>query len=316
MDEVSRSFRAMNTDVLAVIAVDPDRRDDASGALDGVETLFADVERCLSRFQPSSELSRLNRSCGAPFEASALLFAVVEDALAAARLTDGLFDPTVLDALETAGYDRSFELLASAPIDSSAPTIRARAAARCAWRDVRVDARRQVISLPVGRGIDLGGIGKGWTVDRAAEKLRAFGNFAVDAGGDLYAAGVQADGTPWTVGVEDPRNRDRDLLVLAVRDRAVATSTVARRRWWRDGRERHHLIDPRTGQPSRSGVVSVTVVADSVARAEILTKAALILGPEEGLRFLDRQPGVAGLLVLDDGRSLCTAGFHEVQYGA
>jgi thiamine biosynthesis lipoprotein len=106
------------------------------------------------------------------------------------------------------------------------------------------------------------------------------------------------------VGVEDPLAPQRDLLVLAVRDRAVATSTTMRRRWLRDGVVRHHLIDPRNGAPAATGVLAATVVAPTTAGAETLAKAALLLGPDAGLAFLDRQPDAAGALVCAGGRVL------------
>jgi thiamine biosynthesis lipoprotein len=162
--------------------------------------------------------------------------------------------------------------------------------------------------------LDLGGIAKGWTVDLAVSRLSAFENFAIDAGGDLYASGYQADGTVWTAGVENPFDVEQDIAVLAVRNRAVATSTVARRHWHRQGRLRHHLIDPRTGQPSTSGVLAATVMADTVARAEVLAKVALLLGPEQGLQFLAEQKDASGLLVLADGRILPVNADSEVQY--
>ena len=310
--EVSRAFRAMNTEVTAIIVAEREREDEAACALGRVETLFAEVEAALSRFRPESELSALNRAAGAPFLASPLLFEVVTLALEAARATDGLFDPTVLGALAAAGYDRSFELLTADAASAHPPPP----SAPGSWRDVRLDPARRIIHLPPGCGLDLGGIGKGWAVDQAVEALRPFGSFAVDAGGDLYAAGTQADGSPWTVGVEDPRDAERDLLVLAVRDRAVATSSVARRRWRQGGQERHHLIDPRTGLPAESGVLSVTVVAGTVARAEVIAKVALLLGPDEGWRFLDGQPDTSGLLVLADGQVELSAGLGEARHVA
>ncbi|HEX5503654.1 MAG TPA: FAD:protein FMN transferase, partial [Thermomicrobiales bacterium] len=289
----------MNAEVLVIVVAGDGGHGEAMAAARDVERLFARVEAALSRFRPASELSRLNRAAGRPFRASPLLFAVVSAALAAARETGGLFDPTVLGALVAAGYDRSFELLAAGP-DGPPPAAPPRP--RCDWRDVALDERAGTIALPAGCGLDLGGIGKGWAVDRAVDRLRPRGNFVIDAGGDLYAAGAQAGGAPWTVGVADPHVPARDLLVLTPRDRAVATSTTARRRWKRGGVERHHLIDPRTGAPATSGVVSATVVAESVARAEVLAKVALLLGPRAGRAFLDRQAGVPGILVHADGR--------------
>lgn len=317
MREIWHSFRAMNTDVRSVVVVEADETPDAEQAIREVETVFATVEDALSRFRPESELSRLNRASvdrasyqsGAPFQASPLLFTVAVVALEAARETRGLFDPTVLGALVVAGYDRSFEDL---------PIERPRAATspwktRPRWDAVTLDPVSRTISLPPGLGLDLGGIGKGWAVDRAIERLRRFSGFGIDAGGDLYCHGKQADGRPWTVGVEDPRSPGRDVWILSVDDHAVATSSVTRRRWLSAGRQNHHLIDPRTGQPAETDVLSATVIAGSVARAETLTKAALLLGSEAGVRFLNQYPNTAGILVRSDGRVLRSAGFSERQ---
>jgi thiamine biosynthesis lipoprotein len=311
MVEVTRRFRAMNTDVLAVVAVGVTEEAPAAVALEEIERLFASVEACASRFRPDSELSQLNRSAGRPFAASPVLYALVEAALQGAAETEGAFDPTLLDALERAGYDRSFDQLPDerpSPSEGGGPTSEGDSpalpvAGAADWRRIRLDPEGRTITLPPGCRIDLGGIGKGWTVDEARARLRegGFRDFALDAGGDLYAAGRQGDGEPWSVGVADPDRPEQDLAVLAVDGRAVATSTTARRRWRIEGEARHHLIDPRTRRPAASGVVSATVEADSVARAEVLAKAALVLGPEEGRALLERR-GVAGLLVLDSGK--------------
>jgi len=184
------------------------------------------------------------------------------------------------------------------------------------WRDVYVDAETSTIILPRGCGLDLGGIGKGWTADRGAERLSRFNDYAVDAGGDIFVSGTQFDGRRWTVAVEDPFNQECDIFTITVRDRAVATSTIARRHWPVAGTDQHHLIDPRTGLPSKSGVISATVVANSVVCADVLAKVALLLGPDLGLRFLEGQPDAEGLLVLCDGKMQCTRDFGELKYVA
>lgn len=306
--EVSRSFRAMNTDVVGVVVVGGDRVQEAEIALGQVQSLFAEVEATLSRFRPESDLSKLNRSAGAPYQASPMLFNAVDLALRSARDSEGVFDPTILSALVGAGYDRTFEMLADRDARAAEPT----APSRFTWRDIRLDYARRQIYLPAGCGIDLGGIGKGWSVDLARLLLWPFEHFVVDAGGDIYIAGTQADGQEWTVAVDDPRQPSSDLCVLRVRDRAVATSTVVRRHWLRGGRERHHLIDPRTGAPSVGDVLAATVVADSVARAESLAKVALILGKDAGIAYLGRQRGAAALLALSNGEVELTGGFEEL----
>ncbi|SRR5712692_671485 len=272
-------FRAMNTDVEVLDT--PSTK---------IEALFLDWHRRLSRFDESSELSALNRSGGTWFEASPLLYVVLERALHWAAETD-LFDPTIAGALAGAGYDRSFELVL--------PRLgggRVAAAERRSWRDVQL--RQRCILLPPGVHLDLGGIAKGMAVDAA---LRPYAEGLVNAGGDLYAKGRE-----YLVGVENPFEPRCDLLTLRVWDRGVATSSTWKRRW---SSEAHHLIDPRTGRSSDTDVLSATVVAASAEEAEVSAKVALLIGLERGYDWLNER-GLAGLLVGREGTLLASDGFE------
>jgi FAD:protein FMN transferase len=306
--EIVRRFQAMNTDIEAVIMVEPAQIQAAAGALDAVEALFHRSEAVLSRFLPSSELSAFNTSAGRPFHASSTLYSVVEAAVDAARATSGIFDPTILSALIAAGYDRSFETL---KLNQTDLAISMRRCDGC--REIELDRETQTIHLPSGCSLDLGGIGKGWTLDEAAVLLESFGSFAVDAGGDMVLAGSPAERAEWSVGVQNPHAIDRDIMELQRTDCAIATSTCARRRWIRAGRAQHHLIDPRIGLPSASGAVAATVIAPHAVQAETLAKAAVILGPGAGLRLLERWPEVEGLIVLDGGYVQTTEGLRGLQ---
>jgi thiamine biosynthesis lipoprotein len=297
--KISNGFRAMNTDVLVTIAAEFGREAEAAAAIQSVKTWFDRVEATLSRFKSESDLSQLNAAAGQPYTTGPMLREVLRLALSFAAETDGLFDPTVLPALIAAGYDRSFEQLPAARDDMPSAEPR-----HASWQDVQIDDTAGTVCIPEGCAVDLGGIGKGWTVDQAAERLSAFTNFAVDAGGDMCVRGRQADGSPWTVGIQDPFTPERNLTVLNVRDAAVATSTIARRQWTRGGQMQHHIIDPRTGRPAALGVVAVTVLSRSAARSEVLSKTALVMGPDEGQALLQAQEGADGLMVLDDGRLL------------
>ncbi len=304
----SVQFRAMNTDVLIAVH---GRWPFAGRALRDAAAIVAAYERTLSRFDPQSELSHLNRTPGRAVRVSPLLFAAVRAALAAAAATGGLFDPTVLDALEAAGYDRSFDEI-GAPGGAATTTVTSRVPVRVAgWERVQVDPAARTVTLPAGVRLDLGGIGKGMAVDAAADRLRRFPGALVDAGGDVRVDGHSPEGGPWRVGVQDPRDPDRDLAVLEVVAGGVATSSVMRRRWRQDGEERHHLIDPRTGASARTDVLAATVVAPTATEAETFAKAAVIAGAEDGTRLLERR-GLAGLLVLRDGDLHTTAAMRPL----
>lgn len=306
--DLARSFRAMNTDVEVVICGAGDAQQEAQAALDHAEAVFRGAERALSRFRPGSDLSRLNASAGTVYKPSPLLFEAIQAALAAAEATGGLFDPAVLNDLLSAGYDRSFDGLARREHN---PAIRRRGRS-FTWRDIRLDAERSTAWMPSGCSIDLGGIGKGLAVDRASRELGRFTGSAVDAGGDIAVRGRRSDGSPWTVGVADPRRPEADLLTIELSDSAVCTSSTVGRRWQTAAGWQHHIIDPRRGEPCRSGAIAATVVAGSAARAETLAKAALVLGPEAG-RGLIEGLGAQGMLVRDDGNLAFTPGFPGVK---
>jgi FAD:protein FMN transferase len=303
--ERSLRFRAMNTDVEAIVACDEERSHQGVESLEHVQALFRDVELSLSRFLPESELSALNACAGKPFRASEMLFTVVQAALVASRATNGWFDPTVLPALVAAGYDRSFEQLSH---DGAAPTP-VRLGSR--WQEIQLDSKRHSITLPTGCSLELGGIAKGMALDRAALLLASFDGFAVDAGGDMVLGGRPAGGGKWTIGVEDPLEPVHDLEMLELSDCAVATSSTVHRRWMRGGRIQHHLIDPTTMRPSRSGVLAATVIGQTAVEAETLSKAALLLGPTAGLRLIESRLGAQGLLVLEGGYVQKTAALRS-----
>ncbi len=292
-----RDFRAMTTDIELVCLSGPR----AERLLCRAERWTRAYEERMSRFLPLSEMTRLNNSAGRPFHASRLLFDQVAAALGFARRSRGIFDPTLLRQLEAAGYDRSIELIGPGP-QRPGPA----AAGQEAYRRVVLNRKERTITLPPGIGLDLGGIGKGWAVDRLAGILGTPG--LVNAGGDIYASGRPPGEKSWLVGVEDPLGPERDLAVLAVRDRGVATSSVVKRRWRIGDHWAHHLIDPRTGRPSETDVLAVTVVAPTAVLADYHAKVALLKGAREGLRYLEREAEVEGLLVRRDDSVITSPG--------
>jgi thiamine biosynthesis lipoprotein len=252
-----------------------------------------------SRFRPSSELCSINAAGGAPVVVSRSTFALVERAIASWRATDGRFDPTVLDALQAAGYDRDFATLPATQADRTgdAPDVPG-------CDGIVLDPVVSSVRLPPGVALDLGGIGKGVAADEVSAELLAAGlpgvrGVLVNLGGDLRARGDAPAPRGWIVEVDDPLATGRTGVVALVAG-AVATSTRLRRTWTRGGRAMHHLIDPRTGEPAAAGLVSVTVVAGTAADAEVLAKAAYVAGVDDG-RVLIETAGATGLFVTDDG---------------
>jgi thiamine biosynthesis lipoprotein len=292
----SSSFRCMTTEIELFLDAGDARQ--ASEALRSAERFFQEVEARFSRFRADSELVQLNRTPDEAVRVSPDLAELVDLALAAARASDGVFDPTVIDALEAAGYDRSIELVRK---DGPYPP-RQVAPQPGRWKQVVVDTTVGTVRLPGGVRLDLGGIGKGWAADRAGTMLQPLGAGMVSAGGDIRTWGDQPGSEPgqgWLVALDHPEQPGRDLAWLRVRDGAVATSSVTARRWAGG----HHLIDPRTARPADTDLLSVTALAPTVVQAEVAAKVALILGREAGLNWLATQPDVEAV-VIDGAKGL------------
>ena len=299
MEEVR--FRAMGSDVHLIVVGGPD------GLVERARNRIDELERRWSRFQPESEISRLNACAGRALEVSNDTIDLISRAIDAWRITGSTFDPTVLGAVIRAGYTTSFdELPATAGAGTSDLVI--------ACTDIEIEGNS--VRLPARSGFDPGGIGKGLAADlTAAEIIEAGASGAcINMGGDVRCVGEPPDGEGWTVAVEHPWS-SRMIANVGVADGAVATSTTLRRRWTVDGRERHHLIDPRTGEPADSDLNLVTVIAGSAWAAEVLAKAVLVRGSAHPFDLIEGT-GAHALVVDDRGGITVSEGFREfLRYG-
>jgi thiamine biosynthesis lipoprotein len=232
---------------------------------------FEAAEAALSRFRDSSEVTRLNRRAGsgrAVVVSSRLRIALVA-AERARRITEGRFDPRVLDDLDRLGYR-------GAPLGAE-PLPEGRAVP---WGPaVRHVGRTALI---VDDRVDLGGIGKGLTLRWAAARLEQIGcaTFLLEAGGDVESRGRPPDADTWVVGIEDPADGAGHLAAIACRPggEAVATSSMRINQWRIGGRDVHHLVNPATGEPGGSGLLSVTVAGPDPAWAEVWSKVLFLAG--------------------------------------
>ncbi len=288
-------------DTLVTITVaglpEPEAREALAAAFDRLEAVDHEMARV-----EGTPLWELNRAGGG--EVSPALAAVLAESLRWARRTAGAFDPTVAPLLDL------WDVL-QGPHPPPEPLAVEAARSRVGWERIALDPKARTVDL--GRTeVDLGGIAKGWAIDRAAEALRAAGakGFIVNAGGDLYVAGTRGD-RPWRVGIQHPRDPGRFLRVVAPAEGALVTSGDYERFYEWEGRRIHHILDPRTGYPA-PGCQSVTVWAPTATDADALSTAVFVLGPEEGLALLEREPGVEGLVVAADGSVRETPGFGRV----
>jgi thiamine biosynthesis lipoprotein len=303
-----QTFRAMGSEM--ALWLETSNPDAPSIALDRVKALFERNEQVLSRFRPDSELSRLNSCSGQWVPVSDLLWQILTLALGMAALTDSLFDPTMLNALEQYGYTVTYEELTL--IDLSSPENKPSFPGR--WTAVKLDQARRAVFLPAGLQVDLGGIAKGYTAQQAVNWLREMGPCLVDAGGDLAAGPAPAGYPGWPVAVSSPwpgENQEPvDLCTLWISNEALATSGIDYRNWQLDGHLVHHLIDPATGAPAQTDGLTVTILVEDAAQAESWATAALIAGSDAGMEIL-LEAGLAGLMVTQGGGILATPRMHE-----
>lgn len=337
---VERTYRIMATQVSIHVTSESGSEAHAEARIQACAEWLREVDRRLTRFDAGSELCALNAAGGSWFPASQMLVEVVALAVEAAEASGGLFDPTILPALEALGYDRDFICIAFGLVERSATEAPPNPGG---WEEIEVDAAGRRVRLPKGVRLDLGGIVKGWAADIAVERYLAdVPGALVNIGGDMRVRGVSRDGEPWAIGIGDPRGRvgdstPPDLGVVSLAAGGLAASG-ATGRWWRLGNERqHHVIDPRTGRPAHLWIdaeddtldgteliASATALAPTGAQAEVATKVALLRGYPEALRDVEtawRLPGfedaaarggrVALLLVLGSGRVVYSANLRE-----
>jgi FAD:protein FMN transferase len=266
-------WEALGTSVV-LRSTDPDA---LAGARASVEAELAAIDRACSRFRADSELSRVNAAEGRAVKVDPLLIEALEVALRAAELTGGDVDPTVGRALELAGYDRDWRLLAEP--DGGAEGQRALVARfRSGWRTIVLDRANTTIRVPNGIRLDLGATAKAWAADRAAAAAATSGSGVLVAiGGDIATAGLAPVGG-WRVRVSDDHRSEPSApgQTVAIHTGGLATSSTAVRRWSHAGQRMHHIIDPDTGAPVRASWRTVSVAAASCTDANIATTASLV----------------------------------------
>jgi thiamine biosynthesis lipoprotein len=250
---------------------------------------------------------RLNAAAGrAPVTVSRETIEVLTAAHQASEWTGGKFDITFGALAEVWKFDHDQ--------DNSVPTTAAISARLplVDYQTVHVDAANgtALITRP-GIRVHLGGIGKGYALDRAVTMLHGegFRDFLLHAGGDMYAAGTN-NGTPWALGIADPRGAHAPFVAVRVRDATLSTSGDYERFFVKDGIRYHHLIDPDRGEPAR-GCRSVTIVADRAVIADVLSTGVFILGPVEGMALVEKMPNVEAVIVTASNEVMISSGLKS-----
>jgi thiamine biosynthesis lipoprotein len=263
----------------------------ASEAGDAVLALFDRIDRQMSRYREDSELSRVNReAANGPVEVSDSLFTVLQQALRISELSHGAFDIS----FGSIGYLYDFRARQQPSDEELAEGL-----AKVNYRSVVLDpSANSVRFLDEGVRLDLGGIAKGYAVDRGIDILKSFGirHARLSAGGDLRLLGDKR-GKPWIVGIRDPRSESRNAMVLPLTNVAVSTSGDYERFFFDDNNERvHHILSPATGKPAK-GVQSVTILGDDSVTTDGLSTAVFVLGAAKGLEMVNRLKGIDAVII-------------------
>lgn len=280
---------------------------DRASALNAFEHVFREFDRLdalLSVWKEDSDVARVNRHAGiAPVKVHADTLAVLRDAAEASALTRGKFDITFGALADIWRFDHDQDNIVPGR-ELIEPRLK-----RIDYRAVQIDttAGTAFITRPDVR-IHLGGIGKGYAVDRAAALLRERGltDFLIQSGGDLYVSGSNG-GKPWTLGIADPRGDHQPFAMVRMSDGTLSTSGDYERAFIKDGTRYHHLLDPDVGEPAR-GCRSVTIVTNRGVMADVLSTGVFIMGPAEGMALIERLPDVEGVIVTSDNEVLISSG--------
>ncbi len=280
---------------------------DESRAVAAFNAVFAEFDRLealMSVWREGSDIERLNAAAGrSPVAVSADTIAVLREARQISEWTGGKFDVTfgALNDLLRLDHDQDNTVPDMNDVRARLPLID--------YRALRIDDPPGTAFLGrAGMRANLGGIGKGYAIDRGVDILRRSGvrDFMIQSGGDMYVAGKKGD-RPWRVGIQDPRGpRDRTFAAIDLTDSTFSTSGDYERAFVKDGVRYHHIIDPSTGQPAR-GCRSVTILTDRAVLADGLSTGVLLLGPKEGWALVERLPNVDAVIVTSANEVLITS---------
>jgi thiamine biosynthesis lipoprotein len=283
---------------------------DETVALETFEQVFQEFDRLealLSVWKDGSDVVRLNKNAGiSPVPVSVETLEVLAAAHEASVVTRGKFDITfgALTDIWRFDHDQDNVVPDRQMIEARLPRID--------YRAVQIDttARTAFINRP-GLRVHLGGIGKGYAIDRAVALLKGRGlaDFLIQAGGDLYVAGTNG-GQPWQLGIADPRGAHEPFATLQLGEGTFSTSGDYERFFMKDGKRYHHLIDPDFGEPA-GGCRSVTIVAGRGMTADVLSTGVFILGPDEGMRLIEQLPDVEGVIVTAENDVLISSGLRD-----
>ncbi|PLS03770.1 FAD:protein FMN transferase [Neobacillus cucumis] len=260
-------------------------KEEAESTIERAFSAFRQVEQACSRFTSSSEIMQASRVVGTPVKISPFLFEPLHFAIEVARMTEGLFDPTVGKVMEQQGFNRHY---------LTGDKMESHAAASVSYQDIKLNLQTRTLTLKKPLVIDLGAVAKGFAIDLAAHELKDFEGFVINAGGDLYAGGYDENEQPWKIGIQHPFQKEQIIDTIEISNEAVCTSGSYERRN-PTKTELHHLMNPKTKQ-SPNDWVSASIIAPFAMLADGFSTVAFLLGTEKAKGFIEEM-NLKGILV-------------------
>lgn len=274
---------------------------------DGVFDVIADIDNRMTMHTTNSEIARVNAASGNEAVAvSADTYELIGWAKEFSEASSGAFDISIGAVTELWKKDSEFAVLPqTAEIDAALPLVD--------YEQVELTDEKVFLKQP-GMMIDLGGIAKGYACDQAVAYLQGQGisSGLLDFGGNIYAHGAKPDDSSWQIGIKSPiTGESGNVCAVGVRDKAVVTSGGYERYFEENGVVYHHILDPRTGYPAKSEILSVTILDKSSTRADALTTACFVMGLEKGMALLEKMPESEGIFITKDYKIYTSAGLAE-----
>lgn len=279
-----KEFSAMGTNISVEIVLNNESsRKSAQKNLDEVEKIFRNLEKIFNRFNPESELSKINESLNQELNISEPMTDVLRLSLKFNQLFEGYFDPRIIENLEKIGYDKDFRNN-NFNISETKEIIQEKIETSLD-NDLALNFENRKATLK--KRIDLAGIVKGYAVDKSLEYLEkeGFRNFIVEAGGDMYALGKNEENNFWTIDIE---GLPKEKIILKLKDEGIATSGISRKRWLIGSQKFHHLINPKNPGVFGFELKSATVIAQNTAEADAQAKSLFLMGKEKGMKFANK----------------------------
>lgn len=288
MVKLQKAKLFMDTVIDIQVVTDDVHQEQALTHMEKAFELFRQVEAVCSRFNPDSELMYVCKRIQKPVKISPLLFEPIKIALEVAKLTNGVFDPTIGKLMEKNGFNRHY--LTGDYVESQGDE-------GVTYKDIVLDDYQRTIYLKKPMVIDLGAVAKGFAIDLAKNTLREYNGFLINAGGDLFVYGMDENGHTWKVGIQHPTQKEQIIHTITISNAAICTSGGYERKN-KKIQGMHHIMNPKTKQSPKKWL-SCSIIAPFAMMADVFSTAVLLLDDDTGRKLIE-EVGIKGLLISND----------------